>query len=353
MSRWLRTSMVFAIGLGWAGIPVGAQTFERETKVTGPGGRSITRDVTVQRGPGYVDRNVQIQRPGGTFDRNVSIQRGPGFVDRSVNIQRPGGASFSSNTMVQRGFAPPAPGRGFIPTGGFRGFGGPREVFVERPVIVGGGGGGVPLVPALLGGAGLFGLGMLTGSALNSPPPPPVVAGPPPVVVYNAPQPYTGGAAPVVVQPAPTVVVDPVADAITRMQSFYESNRKEGALTLGRLRDPRAVAPLVDRLKNDSSRHVRAAAATALGEIGDPQAKVFLERATIYDKRQEVRDAAALALAHLPRVDAATAQASAPVTAQPTPPLTGAPAQTANVPWVQGTTEQVPPNPQPEPSLVK
>ncbi|MDR3634976.1 MAG: HEAT repeat domain-containing protein [Isosphaeraceae bacterium] len=341
MKRWLRTSMVFAIGLGWAGTPAGAQTVERESSVTGPGGRTIKRDVTTQRGPGFVDRNVQIQRPGGTFDRNTMIQRGPGFVDRSVNIQRPGGASLSRETMIQRGpvFGPPGPGRGF-PSGGFRGFG-PRTI-VEQPVIVGGGGGGIGLVPALVGGAGLFGLGMLTQSALSPPPPPPVVvAAPAPNVVYNAPQPYQPGTAPA--QPAPTLVVDPVLEAGTKLQSYHENVRKEGVIELGRYRDARAVPALVDRLKNDSSRHVRAAAATALGEIGDPRAAVFLERATEYDRRQEVRDAAKLAYMKLPSSvpsDPSAAQASAPANA--------APSATASVPNLQ-PAEQVPPPPQPAP----
>lgn len=344
MKRWLHTSMVFAIGLGWTTAPAGAQqTIERERSVTGPGGRTIKRDVTIQRGPGYVDRKVEVQRPGGTYEREAKIQRGPGFVDRSVNIQRPGGAGLSRETVIQRGpgFAPPPPGRGFYP--GYRGFG-PRTI-VEQPVIVGGGGGGIGLVPALVGGAGLFGLGMLTGSAINSAPPPQVVPSPPPVVVYNPPQPYQPGTAPAgaAAPLAPTVVVDPVADSLTKLQSFFESNRKEGAIELGRLRDPRAVPSLVDRLKNDSSRHVRAAAATALGEIGDPRANAFLERATIYDRRQEVRDAAGQALVHMPRSAAPTD----PAAAQASGTIVSSPAAAANVPALQ-PAEAVPPPPEPE-----
>jgi hypothetical protein len=347
MKRWLHSALVLALGIGCAATTAGGQTVERQTSVTGPRGRTIERDVTIQRGPGFVDRNVQIQRPGGTFDRNTSIQRGPGFVDRSVNIQRPGGGSFSSNTMVQRGvggFGPPGRGFGFPgPGGGFRGGWGPRTI-VEQPVIVGGGGGGLGLVPALIGGAGLFGLGMLTQSALTPAPPPVVVASPPANVVYNAPQPYQPGSAPAApAQAGPTVVIDPVADAGARLQSYHETVRKEAVIELGRMRDPRAVPALVDRLKNDSSRHVRAAAATALGEIGDPRAAVFLERATEHDRRQEVRDAAQLAYMKLPRSapsDPAAAQASAP-----TPPATN-PTPTANVPALE-STERVPPPPQP------
>jgi hypothetical protein len=346
MKPWLRTSMVFAIGLGCGGTLAGAQTVERETSVTGPRGRTINRDVTIQRGPGYVDRDVKVQRPGGTFERNTMIQRGPGFVDRSVNVQRPGGASFGRETMIQRGPALPPPGRGFH-GGGFRGFGG--RTIIEQPVVVRGGGGGIGLVPALVGGAGLFGLGMLTQSALSAPPPPPpvVVASPPPTVVYNPPQPYQPGAA-----QGPAVVVDPVVEAGAKLQSYHESTRKEGVLELGRLRDPRAVPALVDRLKNDSSRHVRAAAATALGEIGDPRAAAFLERATENDWRQEVRDAAQLAYMKLPRsapADPATAQAAAPAGAAPAAgaPAPNGPAPTASVPALEPAAERVPPPPQP------
>ena len=69
--------------LGFGAIVCGSsaigQTVERDTTITGPRGRSINRQVEVQRGPGVIDRSVQIQRPGGTFDRQVQVQRSPGW----------------------------------------------------------------------------------------------------------------------------------------------------------------------------------------------------------------------------------------------------------------------------------
>src|SRR5271165_1540904 len=55
-----------------------AQVVERDTKITGPRGRSINRQVDIERGPGTFQRQVQIQRPGGTLERSTTIQRGWG-----------------------------------------------------------------------------------------------------------------------------------------------------------------------------------------------------------------------------------------------------------------------------------
>ncbi len=116
---------------------------------------------------------------------------------------------------------------------------------------------------------------------------------------------------------------------------------------LGRMRDPRAVAPLIDRLKNDKSKDVRIAAATALGMIGDPAAAVYLERAVIYDHRQDVRDASSMALAKLPRNAPPVQQAGATVT-QATAGNFGVPVQTNQVPPLQPQpNENVPPPPTP------
>jgi len=62
-------------------------------------------------------------------------------------------------------------------------------------------------------------------------------------------------------------------------------------------------------LKNDSSKEVRATAATSLGEIGGSEAEVVLERCIIYEKKQEVKDAAAAALRLLRERRAADPQA--------------------------------------------
>jgi hypothetical protein len=90
--------------------------------------------------------------------------------------------------------------------------------------------------------------------------------------------------------------LDPVALTAQRLQSHHSNSRKDAALELGRLGDPRAVPPLVYALKYDSSKDVKVAAASALGQIGGSDAEVVLERCIIYEKKQDVRDAAASAL---------------------------------------------------------
>ncbi len=56
-----------------------------------------------------------------------------------------------------------------------------------------------------------------------------------------------------------------------------ESVRWKAAESLGRLRDPAAVQPLIDTLWDDDAR-VRMKAAWALGEIGNPHALPALQR---------------------------------------------------------------------------
>ena len=326
MRRCLKTGLVLAVGLaGWAGCPVWAQTVEREREstITGPRGRSIQRSVTTQRGPGGIQREVDIKRPGGTFQSDTIIRRAGGMM--------PGGGG---------GFRPP-----FVGGGGF------RPPFIGREIIVNNGGGGIGLAPALIGGAGLFGLGMLTGSALNSAPPPPVVVAQPPVV-YAQPPVVVAQPGVVVAQPQPVFdaqpspapgppPVDLVAQALPGLQSIHEHTRRDACLVLGRLHDPRAIPPLVDRLKNDWAKDVRVAAATALGELGDSRATVFLERATIYDKRQEVRDASAQSMARLSQPIAAPTTAAVAPTAVATGP------RVLSIP--EPTGENVPPPPRPSP----
>jgi hypothetical protein len=180
--------------------------------------------------------------------------------------------------------------------------------------------------------------------------PGPAVVAPPSTVIVNPPT-------AVAVSPG----FDPVADAVGRFKSWHENSRVDACVTLGRLRDPRALPALVDRLKNDSSKTVRVAAATAIGEIGDEQAAVVLERATIYEKRQEVRDAAAAALAKMKARPPATAAAAAPTPATaanmpagrvrpplPTPPPP-APPDVSTTPGLEPlpSVESVPPDPTP------
>jgi hypothetical protein len=304
MKTFHRVALAAALMAALEGAAARGQVVERERDVTitGPRGRSIERSITTERGPGFVDRQVNIQRPGGTFHSNAVIQRAPSVVR----------------------------GGGFPPPGRFGGWG-PRPGF-PREVIINNGGGAASWLAPLAVGLGSFGVGMFAGSALAStpPPPPPIPA---PVYVVPTPgyvvQPVPAVAYPAqsaivsqpgqVVQGTQTPVVDPITEAVARLQSHHANSRRDGAYTLGRLRDPRAIPALVERLRNDYDVDVRVAAATALGEIGDPRAAVYLERVTIYDKKQKVRDAAALALTHLPREIAPGAAAPAPPEAGLTP----------------------------------
>ena len=119
-------------------------------------------------------------------------------------------------------------------------------------------------------------------------------------------------------QPAQANPLDPVVLAAQKLQSFHYSSRRDGARELGQLGDPRGIPPLVHTLKYDSSKEVRAAAATSLGELGGSEAELVLERCIIYEKKQEVKDAAAAALRVLRERRAADPQGI-----QSAQPLTG------------------------------
>ena len=246
------------------------QVAERDTKLTGPRGRTIERSIRTERGPGYVDRQIEIKRPGGTLTRETRIPQPGGHPHRYGS---PGGSPRSR--VIE------------------------RDVFVERPSLV------APFLSFSFG---------------PPPPPPP----PPPAVIYVPEPVYIAPpmvlAAPPMVVPVPgyapapvplptpapvlagePVLPPPVADAVGRLASLHHQSRRDGALTLGHLGDDRAVTPLMDRLEHDFDREVRVAAAWALGEIGDPRAGVALQRATLYDRRQEVRNAAGTAYQRLPK----------------------------------------------------
>lgn len=262
MASAMRSGLAWAaIGLGWASTAaMGQHVIERDTKLTGPRGRTIERDIRVERGPGYIDRKIEIKRPNETLIRDTRVMTGPG-------------------------------GRPWGPPPGPRFHGGPtivENVIVERPPLFGG-----------FIGAPFFNL------FVGSPPPPPPVLiypepiyAPPPLVAY--PQPVVV-APPLQIQPAPRPVFDPFADAYGRLKSHHGNSRRDGALTLGRLGDDRAVPGLIDRLEHDNDKEVRVAAAWALGEIGDERAALALERASLYDKKHEVRDAAQIGYRKLPR----------------------------------------------------
>ena len=273
-------------GLGWGAALLGCLlarsaawgqvVAERDTKLTGPRGRTIERSIRTERGHGYVDRQIEIKRPGGTLTRETRIPQPGGYPHRYGS---PGGSP--RPRMIE------------------------RDVFVERPALI------TPFVAPFLS------------FSFGSPPPPPTPPPPPAVVyvpepVYIAP-PMVLAASPMVVAapayapvpvplptPAPVVSGEPVmppplADAVGRLASLHHQSRRDGALTLGHLGDDRAVTPLMDRLEHDFDREVRVAAAWALGEIGDPRAGVALQRATLYDRRQEVRNAASTAYQRLPK----------------------------------------------------
>jgi HEAT repeats len=238
---------------------VHAQSFERDTTITGPRGNSITRSITGQRvGP---------------------------FVDRSVTVTGPRGNSITRNTEV------------FAPRGGF----GPRGFVGGPPVVVGGlpvigiGLGVVPAFNVFVGGGGV---------GLGGPP------GPPPPTYYNPPIPYPASTAALQAaasgtpQPTPPPgahVVDPVVENIGKLSSFHGNVRREGSITLGKYGDARGVPSLIDRLQHDNDKEVRMAAAWALAEIGDQRAMVPLETARQFDKRAEVRAVAEKSVARLPR----------------------------------------------------
>src|SRR4051812_48881137 len=108
-SRWISTGMALALGLG--GASSRGQVVERDVTITGPRGRSIERNIRSERGPGYVDRQVTVHRPGGTFHSEASALR----VPRAVGPVR----------------------GGYVPTGHWGGGYGHRPpVFVERNVVV-------------------------------------------------------------------------------------------------------------------------------------------------------------------------------------------------------------------------
>jgi hypothetical protein len=281
--------------LAWVllGLSVGSSTVvgqvieeQRDTKVTGPRGRTIERDITVQRGPGFINRQVEVKRPGETIIRDTRIQSMPG-------AGRPGIAPFYGG--------PP------------RFYGGPRfvqNVFVPQPAAVGFV--GIPALSFAFGGGG----GGFGGGGPVGPPPPPQA--PPP---FNA-----------------------FADAVGRLKSFHASSRRDGALTLGRIGDPRAVPALNERLEHDFDKDVRVAAAWALGEIGDERGAVALERAVITEKRHhEVRDAAAEALKKIPKPG--EVRVSRPT--GPVPPAIPMPTTSTTTPVIQSRPGELDPGPNP------
>src|SRR5262245_34751377 len=69
MTRDFRAKLGLAVALSMFTTPLAAQVFEREAEITGPGGRTIQRQVRRERAPGQLTRELTIQRPGGTLHR--------------------------------------------------------------------------------------------------------------------------------------------------------------------------------------------------------------------------------------------------------------------------------------------
>lgn len=138
--------------------------------------------------------------------------------------------------------------------------------------------------------------------------------------------PYGAGATTVVVsRPRVTLkpVFDPIRDALSRLKSDHNRSRRDGALTLGQIGDPRAVPDLVWMLQNDRDREVREAAALSLGAIGDARALGALRVASLTDRNRHVRQAAHHAhgkiLFDAPIVESATVIETVPPAFAPTP----------------------------------
>jgi HEAT repeat protein len=84
--------------------------------------------------------------------------------------------------------------------------------------------------------------------------------------------------------PARADNIDNLARALTQDPSYKV--RVQAALTLGKLKDRRAVQALIHALRDDNET-VRGAAAASLGRIGDSSANAALEEAT-HDRNEFV-----------------------------------------------------------------
>ena len=135
--------------------------------------------------------------------------------------------------------------------------------------------------------------------------PPPIVVGPAPMVqvVPGAPPVYAApGSAPVAdTVPAPSAlpaVVTRVGEAdqvLSQLNSTDPQVRASTAVQLGRLKERRAIDPLIRVLGNDPVPQVREAAARARGLIGVPGGLAALQRAAQADDDREVRHSAQFA----------------------------------------------------------
>lgn len=284
------------------------QTIERRAAAIGPAGRSVEREVSRSRTPGNISREVVESGPAGrSAQRTATIRRGWVGATREANAEHPDG-SMKREVAVERHWTPLPPisserhemARGSRVVVD-------REVVIERAPLFG-------VAPPVFGF--VFG-------APASPPPPFVVAAPvPPVVVQRDMNVQPGP--PIVVQPEvvvtpPAPAFDPYIDALGRLESKHDNSRRDGALTLGRIGDPRAVPALILLLQNDRDDDVRSAAAYALGAIGDTRAVPALEWSALRDRDGDVRRAASHAYARVPQAVETVTPQSTPLEGRPSP----------------------------------
>jgi hypothetical protein len=300
--RWLMVGVLACL----MSTNASAQTFERDVTVTGPRGRTLERKTEIHRGPGGVERDILIRRPAGTLSRQVEVHRTPGFAPRGHYY-----------------------GPRFVP------WGPPPRVGPSSGALIGLG----------VGLAALPAIGFAAGAAAASRPP--VVVAPAPATIVSGP---TVVAAPPV-QTAPANAIDPVNLAAQKLYSNHHTSRRDGALELGRLGDPRAVPALIHVLKFDTYKDVKIAAATALGQIGGPEAATALERCIIYEKKDAVREAATAALSRLKTRESRIVESyssnvapaprpSAPIRRQAAPPPTTSTPNSTNQGWIPSTNER-------------
>ena len=69
-----------------------------------------------------------------------------------------------------------------------------------------------------------------------------------------------------------------------------EAIKRNAALALGNIGDPRAVNPLIKVLQEDDNSMVRGHTAWALGKMGGKKAKMALEKAIKREEDREVKD---------------------------------------------------------------
>jgi hypothetical protein len=102
---------------------------------------------------------------------------------------------------------------------------------------------------------------------------------------------------------------DRLGDLSQRLsKSKSDKARVAAAVSLGRLKDKRALKPLVTALR-DKNKSVRAVAASALGGLGDSRALPALRRATL-DKDKTVRKRATVAIGVIRKEAGSSAESS-------------------------------------------